>query len=70
MQVDDIVRIIATDPAAPLDIGVYVELSGHEIMEYLASFILRLTLFDKTSEISGINGDILHFQLTLLMFFI
>lgn len=35
MQADDIVRIIATDPAAHLDIGVYVEQSGHEMMQYI-----------------------------------
>jgi len=35
MQIEEVVRIIATDPAAHLDIGVYVEQSGHEIIEYL-----------------------------------
>ena len=34
MLADDVVRIIATDPAAHLDIGVYVEQSGHEMMEH------------------------------------
>ncbi len=30
-----VVKIIATDPAAHLDIGVYTEQTGHEIVEYL-----------------------------------
>ncbi len=30
-----IVKIIATDPAAHLDIGVYTEQTGHQIVEYL-----------------------------------
>jgi tRNA 2-thiouridine synthesizing protein A len=29
----DIVKIIATDPAAHLDIGVYVEQTGHQIID-------------------------------------
>ena len=31
----DIVKIIATDPAAHLDIGVYTEQTGHTILEFL-----------------------------------
>lgn len=34
MQIEEVVRIIATDPAAHLDIGVYVEQCGHEMVEY------------------------------------
>jgi tRNA 2-thiouridine synthesizing protein A len=30
-----VVKIIATDPAAHLDIGVYVEQTGHEMLEFL-----------------------------------
>ncbi len=30
-----IVKIIATDPAAHLDIGVYIEQTGHTIIEFL-----------------------------------
>ena len=29
----DVVKIIATDPAAHLDIGVYVEQTGHQLLE-------------------------------------
>jgi tRNA 2-thiouridine synthesizing protein A len=29
----DIVKVIATDPAAHLDIGVYVDQTGHQIIE-------------------------------------
>ncbi len=37
MEIDcaQIVKIIATDPAAHLDIGVYTEQTGHQIVEYL-----------------------------------
>jgi tRNA 2-thiouridine synthesizing protein A len=31
----DIIKIIATDPAAHLDIGVYTDQIGHEIVEFL-----------------------------------
>ncbi|OQK17496.1 SirA-like domain-containing protein [Methyloprofundus sedimenti] len=31
----EIVRVIATDPAAHLDFGVYSEQTGHEIIEYI-----------------------------------
>ncbi|WP_428353511.1 sulfurtransferase TusA family protein [Methyloprofundus sp.] len=31
----EVVRVIATDPAAHLDFGVYSEQTGHEIIEYL-----------------------------------
>jgi tRNA 2-thiouridine synthesizing protein A len=30
----DVVKIIATDPAAHLDIGVFVEQAGHSLLEY------------------------------------
>ena len=33
MQSGQIVRMIATDPAAHLDIGVYAEQTGHRILE-------------------------------------
>jgi tRNA 2-thiouridine synthesizing protein A len=32
VQSGDIVKIIATDPAAHLDIGVYVEQTGHQLL--------------------------------------
>ncbi len=35
MQSGEIVRVIATDPAAHLDFGVYSEQSGHRIIEFL-----------------------------------
>lgn len=31
----DVIKVIATDPAAHLDIGVYTEQVGHEIIEFL-----------------------------------
>ncbi len=31
----DVIRIIATDPAAHLDIGVYTDQVGHKIVEFL-----------------------------------
>lgn len=31
----EVIKIIATDPAAHLDIGVYTEQVGHEIVEFL-----------------------------------
>jgi len=31
----DVIKIIATDPAAHLDIGVYTEQTGHMILEFL-----------------------------------
>ncbi len=34
-QSGDIIEIIATDPAAHLDIGVYTEQVGHKIIEFL-----------------------------------
>lgn len=34
-QSGDVIKIIATDPAAHLDIGVYTEQVGHEIVEFL-----------------------------------
>jgi tRNA 2-thiouridine synthesizing protein A len=34
MASGDIVKVIATDPAAHLDIGVYVDQSGHRIIEF------------------------------------
>jgi len=35
MDSGDVVKIIATDPAAHLDIGVYSEQSGHKIIEFV-----------------------------------
>jgi len=36
MEVDtgNVIKIIATDPAAHLDIGVYTEQTGHKIIEF------------------------------------
>ncbi len=31
----DVIKVIATDPAAHLDIGVYTEQVGHEIIDFL-----------------------------------
>lgn len=35
MQSGEIVRVIATDPAAHLDFGVYSEQTGNQIVEFL-----------------------------------
>lgn len=35
MQSGEVVRVIATDPAAHLDFGVYSEQTGHQIVEFL-----------------------------------
>lgn len=35
MQSGEVVRVIATDPAAHLDFGVYSEQTGHRIIELL-----------------------------------
>ena len=34
IQSGDVIKIIATDPAAHLDIGVFVDQSGHEIVHF------------------------------------
>jgi len=33
MDSGDVVKVIATDPAAHLDIGVFVEQAGHQLLE-------------------------------------
>ncbi len=33
VQSGDVIKIIATDPAAHLDIGVYVDQTGHQLLE-------------------------------------
>jgi tRNA 2-thiouridine synthesizing protein A len=33
IQSGDVVKIIATDPAAHLDIGVYIDQCGHQLLE-------------------------------------
>jgi tRNA 2-thiouridine synthesizing protein A len=35
MTSGDVVKVIATDPAAHLDFGVYVNQSGHQIIEFI-----------------------------------
>lgn len=35
IEIGKIVKIIATDPAAHLDIGVYTEQTGHKIIKFL-----------------------------------
>ena len=35
MQSGEVVRVLATDPAAHLDFGVYSQQTGHEIIEYM-----------------------------------
>jgi tRNA 2-thiouridine synthesizing protein A len=33
IQSGDVIKIIATDPAAHLDIGVYIDQTGHQLLE-------------------------------------
>ena len=33
VQSGDVIKVIATDPAAHLDIGVYVDQTGHQLIE-------------------------------------
>ncbi|MGR8978965.1 MAG: sulfurtransferase TusA family protein [Gammaproteobacteria bacterium] len=42
MASGDIVKVIATDPAAHLDFGVYSEQSGHNIIEYVKQSNLQI----------------------------
>lgn len=35
IEAGEVVKIIATDPAAHLDIGVYTDQTGHRIIEFL-----------------------------------
>ena len=35
VEVGAIIKIIATDPAAHLDIGVYADQTGHKILEFV-----------------------------------
>jgi len=35
MGCGEVVKVIATDPAAHLDFGVYVEQTGHQIIEFI-----------------------------------
>ena len=35
VQGGDVIKIIATDPAAHLDIGVYVDQTGHQMLELI-----------------------------------
>ena len=42
-----VVKIIATDPAAHLDIGVYTEHTGHEIIEFVREGDKQIFLIKK-----------------------
>ncbi len=35
MASGDVVKVIATDPAAHLDVGVYADQAGHQIIEFV-----------------------------------
>jgi tRNA 2-thiouridine synthesizing protein A len=35
MTSGDVVKVIATDPAAHLDFGVYIDQAGHQIIEFI-----------------------------------
>ena len=35
MASGDVVKVIATDPAAHLDFGVYIDQAGHQIVEFI-----------------------------------
>ena len=42
MASGEVVKVIATDPAAHLDFGVYSEQSGHNIIEYIKQTDLQI----------------------------
>ncbi len=47
VQSGEIVKIIATDPAAHLDIGVYVEQAGHELLSLTREAHLQIFYIKK-----------------------
>ena len=47
MQSGEIVRVMATDPAAHLDIGVYSDQTGNRILEYFEENGTQLFLIQK-----------------------
>jgi tRNA 2-thiouridine synthesizing protein A len=51
MEVENgnVVKIIATDPAAHLDIGVYVDQTGHQIIEFIRQENVQVFFIKKSS---------------------
>ena len=47
MQSGEIVRVLATDPAAHLDFGVYAEQTGNKILEFLKEPELQIFYIKK-----------------------
>lgn len=47
LESGEIVKIIATDPAAHLDIGVYIEQTGHQILEFNRQANLQIFFIKK-----------------------
>jgi tRNA 2-thiouridine synthesizing protein A len=53
MDSGDVVKIIATDPAAHLDFGVYVNQSGHQIIELIKQDDKQIFYIKKNSQVKG-----------------
>jgi tRNA 2-thiouridine synthesizing protein A len=47
VQSGDVIKIIATDPAAHLDIGVYLEQTGHQLIELTRDFSVQVFFIRK-----------------------
>ena len=58
MEVDsgEVIKIIATDPAAHLDIGVYTEQTGHNILEFLKQDERQVFYIRKNAQQNESNG--------------
>ena len=48
VQSGHIIKLIATDPAAHLDIGVYVEQAGHDLLDVLKQAEAQIFFIKKT----------------------
>ena len=46
----DVIKIIATDPAAHLDIGVYIEQTGHTMIEFIKAQGVQTFYIKKNSS--------------------
>ncbi len=49
MQPGQVVKVIATDPAAHLDFGVYTDQAGHQIVEYIKNEDMQIFYIRKNS---------------------
>jgi tRNA 2-thiouridine synthesizing protein A len=51
VQSGDVIKIIATDPAAHLDIGVYVDQTGHQLLEFKRIENRQIFFIRKNSQV-------------------